>query len=301
MRTPSPSTVSAGRPAAETIRFDRQKYGVPLLVDACAIDDIPGFITAPRAHRLQFHEIALITGGAGSLELDGVSIDVGAGRALLTGPGEIRRWRLRPAEEARLSGLLVFFEADFINGFFGDPGFLEGLPLLAAPAEWRSLHIGARPFDEIAGIASSMRDELRDVRPDSSHALRAQTYRLLIALQRLSGLLAQPADRARALARRFANLVDAGFREPDSVSDYARRLGVTTRHLNHCVRRATGRTASESIQARQLLEAQRLLLHSELSVGDIAERLNFSDTSYFVRFFKRHVGTTPRRFRIRAA
>lgn len=296
--TPPSSHRSVDCRAAATIAFDRQKYGLPLQVDACAIDDIPAFITAPRAHRLQFHEIALITAGAGSLELDGVAVDVAPGRMLLTAPGEIRRWQLRP--ESRLAGLLVFFESDFINGFFGDAAFLESLPLMTAPAAQRSLRLAPRPFDDVAGIAASMRDELREVRADSSHALRAQTYRLLVALQRASGLRAPPADRARAVARRFCGLVEREFLDAGAVSDYARRLGVTTRHLNHCVRRATGRTASETIQARQLLEARRLLLHSELSIGDIAERLNFSDTSYFVRFFKRRVGTTPRRFRVRA-
>ena len=45
---------------APAITFDRRKYGAELLVDACAIDDIPGFITSPaRPHRLAFYEIAL--------------------------------------------------------------------------------------------------------------------------------------------------------------------------------------------------------------------------------------------------
>ena len=49
-------------PRSPEIRFDRRKYGAELQVDACAIGDIPGFITAPtQPHRLAFYEIALIT------------------------------------------------------------------------------------------------------------------------------------------------------------------------------------------------------------------------------------------------
>ena len=48
---------------AEPIRFDRTKYGRRLLVDACEIARIPTFITTPRAHRLHFYEIALLTEG----------------------------------------------------------------------------------------------------------------------------------------------------------------------------------------------------------------------------------------------
>ena len=290
-------------PPSPTVLFDRRKYGAELMVDACAISDIPGFITGPtRPHRLAFYEIALITAGDGVLELDGVGLPLAPRRALLTEPGETRRWRLAPDSREPLAGMLVFFEADFFNAFFGDARFLENLPLVAARAERRSLAAAPRAFDELVGVAGDMRDELRCVRDDSSHALRAQAYRLLVALQRLGGdLAAAPADAGRALARRFTALVDERFALGESVTRYAESLHVTPRHLNECVQAACGRTASETIHARQVLEARRLLLHTELGVGAIAERLHFSDASYFVRFFKRHAGATPREFRRRGA
>ena len=289
--------------SAPTIRFDRRKYGDELLVDACAIADIPGFITGPeRPHRLAFYEIALVTAGAGHLDLDGVPLPVARGRALLTEPGETRRWRLAPDAPGRFDGLLVFFEADFFNAFFGDTRFVENLPLVAAAAQRRSLPAPPRAFDALVDLAGDMRDELRCLRDDSPHALRAQAYRLLVSLQRLGGdLSAAPADAARTLARRFAALVDERFALAESVGRYADLLHVTARHLNQCVQATLGRSASETIQARQMLEARRLLLHSDMGVGAIAERLNFSDASYFVRFFKRHAGTTPLAFRRRGA
>ena len=284
-----------------TIRFDRRKYGTELLVDACAISDIPGFITGPtRPHRLAFYEIALITGGDGVLDLDGIGLPVAPGRALLTEPGETRRWRIAPQSDGKLAGMLVFFEADFFNAFFGDARFVENLPLVAAAADRRSVLAPTHAFDELVDVAGCMRDELRAVREDSAHALRAHGYRLLVSLQRLGGdLAAAPADAARALARRFAALVDERFASAESVERYADLLHVTPRHLNQCVQATQGRTASETIHARRMLEARRLLLHTDLGVGAIAEHLNFSDASYFVRFFKRHAGTTPREFRRR--
>jgi len=287
--------------SSPTIRFDRRKYGAELMVDACAISDIPDFITGPaRPHRLAFYEIALITAGEGLLELDGVELPVAPRRALLTEPGETRRWRLAPDSREPLDGMLVFFEADFFNAFFGDTRFLENLPLVAAGADRRSLAPAPRAFDELVDVAGSMRDELRAVREDSSHALRAQAYRLIVSLQRQGGdLAAPPADAGRVLARRFTALVEERFALGESVTRYAERLNATPRHLNQCVQASSGRTASETIHARQMLEARRLLLHTDLGVGVIAERLNFSDASYFVRFFRRHAGTTPRAFRLR--
>ena len=290
-------------PAPPTIRFDRRKYGAELMVDACEIGDIPDFITGPaRPHRLAFHEIALITAGDGQLELDGVALPFAPRRALLTLPGETRRWRLSPDAREPLAGHLVFFEADFFNAFFGDARFLQNLPLMAADAGHRSLVATPPAFDALIDAAGAMRDELRWVRDDSSHALRAQAYGLLVALQRLVGDRAPaPADAARALARRFTVLLEERVALGESVTRFAEQLHVTPRHLNQCVQAAIGCTASEAIHARRMLEARRLLLRSDLGVGAIAERLNFSDASYFVRFFKRHAGATPLEFRRQAA
>lgn len=44
-------------------------------------------------------------------------------------------------------------------------------------------------------------------------------------------------------------------------------------------------------------EARKLLLSSELSVAEIAYKLNFEDNSYFNKVFKNKIGLTPRRFR----
>jgi AraC family transcriptional activator of pobA len=268
-----------------------------LLADACDIRSLPHFITTPLAHRLQFYEIALVADGDGYLDLDGSTIAINRRLLLLTRPGEIRRWRLDTPR--RLDGLLAFFEGDFINEFFADRRFLETLPVVAAPAPQRSVALAPADFNRLVDMISAMRDELGCLRADTSHALRAQTYRLLIAVQRLMAAGAEgPADQSRALARRFRDLVDDGFANDSRVSHYAARLDVTPRHLNFCVQAATGRSASDVITQRLFLECRRLLLYSEMSIREIADILNFTDPSYFGRFFKRHAGATPRQFRV---
>lgn len=281
----------------ETIRFDRTKYGRRLLADAGELDtEFPDLIKTPDPHRLTFHEIALVTEGRGSVDLDGTAIDVAPYRLCITAPGETRRWRLR---NARLGGYLAFFEAELFSEFLADPAFLDAFPLLTMDASRRSIPLPRARFERLASIVVAMREELSAVQSDSAHVLRAQAYLLLAELQRGAGAARPtPIDRSRVLAQRFAARVEERFVHGDSVADYAAALGVTTRHLNHCVRAATGTTASEVIHRRVHLEARRLLLNTDLGIVDIAQRLNFSDASYFNRFFVRHAGTTPRAFRV---
>lgn len=287
---------------AEPIHFDRMKYGRRLLVDACEIARIPTFIKTPRAHRLHFYEIALLTEGRGGLALDATLLEVAPCRVYVTAPGEIRSWRL--AERSGLGGWLAFFEADFIDEFFADQRFLRELPVLAAPARQRGLQAGSAHFDRLAGIVAEMGDELLDPREDSCHALRAQTYRLLVALQRAAVDAGQApqagaaeVDVAGRVCARFRRLVDEGVDAATPVAAYAQRLGLSPRRLNECLREKTGRSAGEIVDARLMLEAKRLLLHSDAPAAAIAERLAFGDASYFGRWFRRHAGTTPAAFR----
>ncbi|MDB6106331.1 MAG: helix-turn-helix domain protein [Gammaproteobacteria bacterium] len=51
------------------------------------------------------------------------------------------------------------------------------------------------------------------------------------------------------------------------------------------------------IDRRVVLEAQRLLVHSGATSSAIGEELGFSESTNFVKFFKRQVGMTPEAFR----
>lgn len=48
-----------------------------------------------------------------------------------------------------------------------------------------------------------------------------------------------------------------------------------------------------------LMEAKRYVLHTDHSINEIADLLHFNDASHFVKFFKRHEGSTPLQFRNR--
>jgi AraC family transcriptional regulator, transcriptional activator of pobA len=74
---------------------------------------------------------------------------------------------------------------------------------------------------------------------------------------------------------------------------------VTSSHLSESLRMETGLRPGELIRARLLLEAKRLLLHSELTIAEIGYELGFEDPSYFSRFVRREIETSPVEFRNR--
>lgn len=61
---------------------------------------------------------------------------------------------------------------------------------------------------------------------------------------------------------------------------------------------ATGRTAKEIIDARVMLEAKRLLIHTDRPVAAIAADLGFSEPTNFVKYFTIRAGMAPGAFRL---
>jgi AraC family transcriptional activator of pobA len=93
--------------------------------------------------------------------------------------------------------------------------------------------------------------------------------------------------------RRFIRMVEEHHTEHWSLQKFAAALGVTLPHLRAVCRSVTGESPIRLINARIVLEAQRCLAHTNLSVSEIAYRLGFEDPAYFARFFKSRCGQTP--------
>jgi len=83
------------------------------------------------------------------------------------------------------------------------------------------------------------------------------------------------------------------------VKEYANKLCTTSQNLNAVCKKAIGKNAHEIINEQLLLEAKRLLLHTDKTVNEIAYELNFTDDSNFVKFFKSSCNVTPHQFKAR--
>ncbi|WP_298526235.1 AraC family transcriptional regulator [uncultured Christiangramia sp.] len=80
---------------------------------------------------------------------------------------------------------------------------------------------------------------------------------------------------------------------------YAHKLNITTKHLNRIAKETVNKTTSQLISERVILEAKRLIVHSNSSLFSIAETLGFTDYAYFSRYFKTNTAMTPLEFRKR--
>ncbi len=98
------------------------------------------------------------------------------------------------------------------------------------------------------------------------------------------------------LENHFFNIASGKAENIYSVNDFAERLFVHPNHLSSTLKKHTGRTASQIIKDRTIIEAKSLLQSTDMSVSQVAYTLRFNDTSYFTKYFKKSVGMTPVQF-----
>jgi AraC family transcriptional activator of pobA len=287
-----------GSKALPIVAFHRTKYGRELLVDAGYVSGYVGFDQGGRSHALDFHDILLITRGRGRLEIGAEQHTVRPGVVFFTRPGEPRRWRVRD-----LDGACVFFKEAFLAEAFSDPRFVERLAYFRPDRPSGALVLPPAQRREYLDRFAVMQREIAALRDDAPHALRAVLYELLVLLSRVYAERHGPARVAapNALVERFQARLERDFRSRHRLADYARVLGVSPGHLSALCRAHLGTSAGALIRRRLTLEAQRLLLHGELSAAEIAHQLGFEDPSYFARFFRREAGVAPIAFRARRA
>lgn len=97
--------------------------------------------------------------------------------------------------------------------------------------------------------------------------------------------------------RKFSQLVEEHYTTHHNVADYANLLNITPKALSKRISRHSSKTPNDIIKERIILEAKRLLIHTDLSVKEIGYKLGYEDPAYFVRLFTNQVDASPLLFR----
>ena len=99
------------------------------------------------------------------------------------------------------------------------------------------------------------------------------------------------------LMREFVKLLIENIEKETGVSFYAEKLCISKQYLSLIVKDKTRVPVSTIISSLRVDRASRLLRDPDLSIQQIASRLSFSDQSSFGKFFRKHTGMSPLKYR----
>jgi AraC-like DNA-binding protein len=304
-RTSSDDRVTAPRPTIERIGY-RPRGGYAFDVELLRMAELRqrvGPAALRRPHRLEYHQLVCVTEGRCSHAVDFEPVDCVAGSVVALHPSQTEQFDVVSAWD----GWLVLFRPEFLPRALGStdetsaqgldlPQLLAGLPVhLALPAV---------DFEAVQSLLARMQQDAASggPAPQVQALLRYQLCALLVRLALAAGAgrsTAALAARERRRFQRFRALLEQSHANWHQVAPYAQALGCSEKTLSRTTQALAGTNAKAFISARLALEAKRLLTHSAVPVGAVAEQLGFDDASNFVKFFRRHAGCAPSEFRRR--
>ncbi|WP_327408235.1 AraC family transcriptional regulator [Streptomyces sp. NBC_01281] len=243
-----------------------------------------------RPQRPACHHLLTLSSGTLRPTVDFTAYDVGPGAWLWARPGQVLQW----GDLTHAEGTVIVFGHDV-----PDPATAR-----AAGLDDPHARVLRTPEAEDAVSLRAAGDHLRHEfqgrggLPADAHAavLRHLLDVLILRVAHL-GTPGDPDQEPGETFLRFRAAVERDFARTRRVDDYAVALGYSTRTLSRATLDAVGVGAKEFVDRRVVLEAKRLLAHTDLSAARIAGGLGFSSATNFAKYFHQRAGQAPIAFR----
>ena len=246
-------------------------------------------IDKPHSHT--FYLVMWLVQGSGTHTIDFKTYAIAPHQLYFLTPGQVHSWDL----SADSQGYNLFFDQNFFRGRFGNR--LYQYPFYHSHQHQPLLEVTDQPL-LIHNLFSYAYSEYEQRRPNRTDVFLSYVHILLETANRLyNQQWMGPDTHLYDRIRQYEELIEGQFLTVREVGAFARQMNLTPNYLNHICKKVLGKTASDLLHERMVIEARRLLTHTTQSVKEIGFQLGFDDPSYFVRFFKKYAGQTPVEFR----
>ncbi len=248
-------------------------------------------IDHPHAHN--FYVAVLFTHGSGMHEVDFTTYDIKPGALFFLNPGQTHHWELSDD----VKGFIFLHTRGFYELHYTH-NRLSGFPFYYSIHNTPCLYLSPTDSNRITALFEGIYTESHSPAPMQHNALLSLVDLVYTYSARLypDTVDTETDNSYYTKFRKFEALVEKHFRTEKSPSYYAGLMAVTPRHLNRMAQAVTGKTATDIILDRVLLEAKKELVLQHDSFANIAYALGYDDYAYFSRLFKNREGQTPSEF-----
>lgn len=245
---------------------------------------------AHNLHRHDFFFLLALEQGSGFHEIDFIPYDVCAHSIFVLRPGQVHQLTLNKES----TGYLLNFNASSYVAH--DKVRIE---LLRKISSLNCYQFDSNGFKKPISVLEAIFQEFTNKDEGYQEVINANLSILLTELSRKIGKdhknKGTPYSQERL--EEFLFLLETHSITCKRAAQYAKMMNLSLYQLNAITKSTLGKTCSELINEHIILEAKRYLLATSNQVSSIAYDLGYDDTSYFIRFFKKHIGCSPKVFR----
>ncbi|MGB0807282.1 MAG: helix-turn-helix domain-containing protein, partial [Salibacteraceae bacterium] len=239
-----------------------------------------------KPHKHEYIEIFLFNKGGGEHTIDFKQYPINHQSVHFVFPNQIHKVK----RELNTHGHVILVSKEYFSGvdyeLYGQ--FFHAFYLQPA------LNMGKEAFAKIYGLLDLMKQELQEQGNFHQAIVRDYIHILVKLFMRSQSNLTVPIhDKDFKLYMDLMLNVEETYLAHYPVTYYSEELQVSLRRLNTVCQKFHGATCIGVLHDRLILEAKKLLVHSDKSVKEVMFQLNYKDAAYFNRFFKKKTGLTP--------
>lgn len=243
-------------------------------------------------HRHDFYFILALTSGTGVHQVDFQDYEVHDHAVFFLRPGQVHQLHLHAGSK----GYLLEFNAEFYQPTLKSPSHR-----FTGAGNKNYYDFESARYDKTASVMALMYQEFTNREEGYRDVIQSGLDIFFVELMRQGALAAHESSPANNYTQErfedFQELLEKHIATHKQVSHYTKMMNLSAYQLNEITKSSIGKTASDMINEHILLEAKRYLLATPSQVKEIADHLGYEDTSYFIRFFKKHIGYSPEAFR----
>lgn len=242
--------------------------------------------TKPHKHD-GYYELICIADGEGFHQVEMETFPIQAPELFFLKPNQVHCWQFTAIPK----GYVLLFKEEFF-----DP--VTEAPILNLIRNLNTItRISMAEQLSLVGLFEEMRKEFEKPGAFTKDLISGYLRAIFVRILQLSQVEESSPKSEDSLFRKFQKQLAEKCPELHLVSEFAALLNTTPQNLNAACRKFSNKSAGEHLAIQLSLEAKRYILHTDLSMNEIADRLRFNDASYFTKFFKKQTGQTPLHFR----
>ncbi|MEL6560378.1 MAG: helix-turn-helix transcriptional regulator [Bacteroidota bacterium] len=196
-----------------------------------------------------------------------------------------------------VKGYTCHFHPDLLVREFGSRSLVMNFQFLNN-GNYPIIRVKQDSKNAILNVYQRLAAEFKSLERPNPDIVHSYLYALLVELRILYRLENYKEKNASyQITTQLRILANEKVKQNLKVADFAKLMNISPNHLNKSVKATTSKSASEIIEGIKLIEIKYLLYQTNLSISEISYEMGYLDVSYFIRFFKKCEGVSPKKFR----
>ena len=277
------------------LKFPSSNFNV-LKIEDFFKSDINDLFT--KNHKANFYILLIITNDIGRHSIDYSDFYYEKGTLLAVRKDQIHRFY----HNSNVKGYLLLFREEFLNSYLNEGEVAKTIQMFNELLTSPKTQLKEADYFNIINLLKHIEREFLKISDEYSlKIIRSLLHILITLIHRIKSKGYNKVQLSNYLREfiKFQNLLEKNYCKSKKVSYYADKMGFSTKKLNTIVKYVANKPVKAFIDDVVIIKTKRYLLHSNLSIKEVAFKVGFKDPTNLYKYFKKHTQFTPEAYKKR--